>query len=116
MKTTSGIYRGSVVHERVRPRHHRIRYGVFSMLLDLNDLANLSNCHKLLAYNSTAFFSIRDEDHGDGSNIKDWVEGVLLEAGLSEASHQVMMLCYPRIWDLCSTHLRCFFVIARMVL
>ena len=69
MKTTSGIYRGSVVHERVRPRHHRIRYGVFSMLLDLNDLANLSNCHKLLAYNSTAFFSIRDEDHGDGSNI-----------------------------------------------
>ena len=109
MKTTSGIYRGSVVHERVRPRHHRIRYGVFSMLLDLNDLANLSNCHKLLAYNSKAFFSIRDEDHGDGSNIKDWVESVLLDAGLSEANHQVMMLCYPRILGFVFNPLTVFF-------
>ena len=55
MKTLSGIYRGNVIHERVRPRHHRLRYGVFSMLLDLNDLANLSKCCKLFAYNSKLF-------------------------------------------------------------
>ena len=109
MKTLSGIYRGNVIHERVRPRHHRLRYGVFSMLLDLNDLANLSKCCKLFAYNSKAFFSIRDEDHGDGRKIKDWVEDVLLDAGLSEANHQVMMLCYPRILGFVFNPLTVFF-------
>ena len=109
MKTISGIYRGNVIHERVRPRHHRLRYGVFSMLLDLKDLAHLSKCSKLFAYNSKAFFSIRDEDHGDGRKIKDWVEDVLLDAGLGEANHQVMMLCYPRILGFVFNPLTVFF-------
>ena len=109
MKAKSGIYRGNVVHERIRPRHHRIRYRVFSMLLDLDDLANLSRRYKMLAYNSKAFFSIHDSDHGDGRKIKDWVEDELLKAGLGEASNQVFMLCYPRILGFVFNPLTVFF-------
>ena len=38
MTLESAIYRGLVVHERHRPRQHRLRYRVFSMLLDLDEL------------------------------------------------------------------------------
>ena len=105
----SGIYRGIVVHERVRPRHHRLKYGVFSLLLDLDDLTGLSRRHKLLAYNRKALFSIHDADHGDGKGIKAWVEKELLKAGESKAKHRIMMLCYPRILGYVFNPLTVFF-------
>ena len=37
----SAIYHGQVVHERLRPRRHRLRYRVFSLLLDLDELPEL---------------------------------------------------------------------------
>ncbi|MFX6023188.1 DUF1365 family protein, partial [Acinetobacter baumannii] len=38
MSTTSGLYAGEVIHERFRPRRHRLRYRVFSLLIDLDEL------------------------------------------------------------------------------
>jgi len=109
IKYDSGIYRGTVVHERVRPRHHKLRYGVFSLLLDLDNLTNLSQQHKLLAYNTKAFFSINDLDHGDGKGIKAWVKKELIEAGESEATSRILMLCYPRILGYVFNPLTVFF-------
>jgi DUF1365 family protein len=43
MTVSSGIYRGAVVHERLRPRRHRLKYNVFSLLLDLDELESLSS-------------------------------------------------------------------------
>ncbi|WP_410603190.1 DUF1365 family protein, partial [Bacillus sp. SIMBA_008] len=38
---TSALYLGDVVHRRHRPATHRLRYRVFSLLLDLDDLDGL---------------------------------------------------------------------------
>lgn len=102
-EVASGIYNGFVVHERMRPRRHRFRYRVFTLLLDLDELEALSKRHWLLGYNRRAFFSIMDRDHGElrgggePESIRVWIQGELNSAGLGEYGKRVMMLCYPRI-------------------
>ena len=38
MNLRSTLYAGTVTHRRVRPRPHRLRYRVFWMLLDLDEI------------------------------------------------------------------------------
>lgn len=33
----SALYAGSVMHHRLRPREHRLRYSIFYLLLDLDE-------------------------------------------------------------------------------
>ena len=96
-KINSGIYLGSVIHERQRPRFHRLKYNVFSLLLDLDEFSDAPGKYKFLAYNRRALFSVRDEDHGDTKGIRKWVEERLRLAGLEIAADRIMILCYPRI-------------------
>ena len=105
----SSIYRGSVVHQRIRPRRHRLKYKVFSLLIDLDELENLGKQYKLLSYNRHTFYSIRDEDHGYGQNIKEWIKQELQHAGYSDSNHQIQMLCYPRILGYVFNPLTVFF-------
>lgn len=94
----SGIYTGLVVHQRHRPRAHRLRYRVFSLLLDLDELPALSKL-RLFGHNRRAPLSFREADHGDGraTGLKDWVQEELARAGLPRAA-RVSILCYPRLW------------------
>ncbi len=39
---TSALYLGTVMHQRLRPRRHRLRYRIFSVLLDLDELDGLA--------------------------------------------------------------------------
>lgn len=91
------LYRGVVTHIRFRPRRHRLRYRVFSLLLDVDRLGGLGRLSPLLAYNRRACFSVHDRDHGDGRRIGDWVRAELSGHGLVEADTHIFMLCYPRI-------------------
>lgn len=97
MSSGSGVYFGEVVHQRMRPRKHRLRYKVFSLLLDLDDLEPISERSIMFGFNRPAFFSVHDADHGDGQDIRRWVERQLMASGLGESSHQILMLTYPRI-------------------
>ena len=106
---TTGIYPGRVIHERLRPRHHRLSYGVFSLLVDLDDLKERTRNLKWLSYNERGFYAIHDKDHGDGLNIRSWVTAELTQAGLASAAHRVSMLCYPRILGYVFNPLTVFF-------
>jgi len=106
---TSGIYWGRVVHERMRPKKHRLSYKVFSLLLNLDDLETLEGRSHRLAYNRKALFSVWDKDHGDGQGIRQWVSQELTEAGLSHAAANITMLCYPRIFGYVFNPLTVFF-------
>ena len=106
---TSFIYYGDVVHKRMRPKQHKLRYRVFSLLLDIDDLESLNENYKLLSYNRRTVYSIRDEDHGYGENISNWVQQELTAAGLSDSSKKVWMLCYPRILGYVFNPLTVFF-------
>ena len=105
----SSIYYGEVVHQRLRPKPHRLSYKVFSLLLDLDELENLSVKSKLISYNGRTFYSINDKDHGYGKGIKDWVYNELEEANLFDCSNKILMLCYPRILGYVFNPLTVFF-------
>jgi DUF1365 family protein len=105
----SSIYRGHVVHQRMRPTRHRLRYRVFSLLLDLDDLDKLEKQFRFLSYNRRTFYSIRDEDHGYGENIKKWIIQELHKADLGESACKIQMLCYPRILGYIFNPLTVFF-------
>ncbi len=96
----SAIYRGKVVHTRFRPREHHLQYRVFSLLLDLDELPELSNTSRLFGYNRFAVFSFRDDDHGEPEtsvSLKAWVLQQLASSGLNTRGMRVSVLCYPRI-------------------
>ena len=46
--SVSAIYSGPVFHKRVRPRPHALRYRIFMLLLDLDELENLLGRLRLL--------------------------------------------------------------------
>lgn len=95
----SCIYTGTVVHERMRPKRHRLSYGVFNLLLDIDELKTLDKRLKFFAYNRRGLVSFRDCDHGlaDGSPLRPWVEARMREIGIVPDGGRILLLCYPRI-------------------
>ena len=65
--SASFLYPGTVVHTRLRPVRHRLRYRMLNMLLDLDELPGLDRRLRLFGHNRRALFSFHDADHGDGS-------------------------------------------------
>lgn len=96
-----GLYTGTVVHQRFSPVRHVLRYRVFSLLVDLDRVAETARRLRLFAYNGAAPLSLHDRDHGpgDGTPLVAWVRAELAAAGLAEeAEGPVRLLCYPRLW------------------
>ena len=95
----SGIYTGRVIHERLRPKRHRLAYRVFSMLIDLDELPVLEQRFGwLLGINRPGLFSFRERDHGDGrGSLRGWAAGLLADAGLPYDGGRIEVLCDPRI-------------------
>ena len=64
---SSALYVGSVMHRRVKPRAHRLRYRMFWMLFDLDEIGVLSRRLRLFSRERFNLFSFHNADHGDGS-------------------------------------------------
>jgi len=86
------------MHRRLIPRHHRFKYRVFSMLLEIDELPCLDRRLRLFAWNRWGLFSFHDKDHGPKEQVglNAWLDGLLAEAGL-EGGGARYVLCYPRI-------------------
>ena len=94
----SALYRGTVAHTRLRPKHHSLSYKVFCLLLDLDELEALAGRLPLLGIERAAVFSFRQSDHGDGRlALKSWAAERLAEAGISHDGGRIELLCYPRV-------------------
>ncbi|MEF7615865.1 DUF1365 family protein [Aquincola sp. MAHUQ-54] len=98
MSAGSALYTGVVTHQRLRPMRHRLRYRVYSLLLDVDELPALSRRLRLFSLNRFNLFSLHERDHGDGSGLglRAYVEGRLHEAGI-EAGGAIRLLTMPRI-------------------
>ena len=46
--TNSAIYEGTTTHVRRKPFEHRLQYGLFSLLVDLDELDAVSYTHLTL--------------------------------------------------------------------
>lgn len=95
----SALYTGAVVHARLRPVRHRLRYRMLNILLDLDELPALDRRLSLFGYNRRALFSFHDADHGDGgaTPLRDQVAALLRGAGLDPAGGRILVLCMPRV-------------------
>jgi uncharacterized protein len=100
MSLCSTLYVGSVMHRRLRPRRHRLRYRVFWMLLDLDEIDRLPRGLRLFSRNRFNAVSFYDADHGDGSAtpLRLQVERHLAGAGIALGGGSIRLLCMPRIF------------------
>jgi hypothetical protein len=95
------LYSGWVSHRRFSPRPHRLRYRLFQLLLDLDDLGETAAVDRprLFAVNRWGLLSHSDADHGDGSGapLRAWVEARLSEAGTPAPGGPILLLAMPRV-------------------
>ena len=95
----SSLYYTKIQHRRWRPRHHKLSYGAFYLLIDLDELDRMHRHLRWFSYNSFNLFSFRDKDHGPGRNapLRPWVEQHLGTAGIDLEGGSIQLLCLPRI-------------------
>lgn len=100
MKAMSALYFGEVMHRRTRPKPHKLRYRVFSLLLDLDEMPRLSSSLRLFAYNRAGIFSFHDRDHLAGSHepLRDQIMRELDAAGVAIPGGSIQIFCMPRIF------------------
>jgi uncharacterized protein len=94
----SCIYTGEVVHKRLRPKPHALRYRVFAACLDVDEIDQLSTSLPGFSRNRRNWLSFHDADHGANAGVPvgDGVRALLRDAGLPGCD-QVRLLCYPRM-------------------
>ncbi len=99
MTLASGLYAGPVSHTRLRPRRHALRYRVFMLLLDLDELDQIDGALRLLKINRAGLLSFHERDHADGKpgRLKTKIEAVLSDAGLPFGG-PIRLLTMPRLW------------------
>jgi DUF1365 family protein len=104
------LYLGEVMHMRLQPFAHQFRYRVFTLLLDVDRLAETDARLRLLTVDRPGLFSFRRADHGprDGSDLRPWVEAKLAEAGRPKPA-RIMLLSIPRLLGYSFNPLSVFF-------
>lgn len=94
------LYRGEVMHARMKPVAHRFTYRVFSILIDVDRLAEAHRLSPVFSVGRWNLLSFSPKDHGprDGSSLRNHVEQLLAPAGLDLRGGRALLLCYPRIF------------------
>lgn len=115
MVFTSKMYFGEVVHRRLMPRQHYLRYRVCYLLLDLDEVDSLAQLCRLLSRNRFNIFSFHDCDHGDGSStpLRIQVEDLLASAGITPPGGAIRILTMPRIFGYVFNPLSVYFCYRR---
>lgn len=94
----SALYVGSVMHQRLRPRRHRLAYRVYSLLIDLDELPQLGRRLRFFSVGRFNLFSFHPTDYGDrsGSDLRMQIETRLHAAGLPTGG-AIRLLTMPRL-------------------
>lgn len=111
----SGLYKGSVYHERHLPKRHAFSYSVFMLWLRVQDLDDLSKKHSSFGYNRFAPLSVYDKDHGrrDGQSLQNWLKECLCQCEITYERSDIYMLTFPRQWGYVFNPLTNYYVFDR---
>jgi DUF1365 family protein len=98
----ASLYRGEVMHARMKPVPHRFAYSVFNLLIDLGRLDEAGRRSRLFSVNRRNLLSFHEIDHGprDGGSLLAHARRLLAEAGVEIEGGRVLLLCYPRLLGL----------------
>ena len=95
-----GLYVGEVTHRRVRPFHHRLRYRVYMLLLDLDGAEDRLAGLKWLRRGRWGLMRWSAGDYGrkgDARPLRDQIEDQLSGAGITLDGGPIRLLTMPRI-------------------
>jgi DUF1365 family protein len=95
----SALYAGTVIHQRLRPKRHRLKYRLAQGLFDLDELDEVAGRLRFLSRNRFNLFAFHDRDYGDGSDtpLRDQIEAHLRGAGLEPDGGPIRLLAMPRV-------------------
>ena len=95
----SVLYEGVVTHVRHKPKKHGLRYRVFSLLIDLDEMEALSRRLRFLSLERFNLFSLYRSDYGAGDDhpLKDQITSLLRQNGIDLEGGRVHLLAYPRM-------------------
>ena len=90
------LFRGEVMHHRVRPARNRFTYPVFFVRLRVADIDAYGQRVRLDRF---GLISFRSADHGprDGSRLLPWIRATLDAAGLQAVDGEVWLQAFPRV-------------------
>ena len=115
MSEASALYAGEVMHVRLKPRRHRLAYRLFSLLLDLDEIAGLDARLRLFSRSRFNVFSFHDRDYADpeAGPLKAQVERLLADAGLAPDGGAIRLLTLPRLFGYAFNPLSVYFCYRR---
>ncbi|MBE9607204.1 DUF1365 family protein [Acetobacteraceae bacterium H6797] len=95
----SCLYAGTVVHQRLKPLRHRLRYRMLMLLLDLDEMEALSRRLRFLSMGRFNLFGFSQRDHldGSGTTLRAQVEAAMARAGLACDGGAIRLLCMPSV-------------------
>ncbi len=94
MALTPSIMFGKVMHKRLFPKINAFNYRIYYLALPLAQMTALP-----LPRNRFGTLSFYDKDHGkrDGSDLSQWVRGILIDYDIDQADGEITLICLPRI-------------------
>ncbi|GAB0113998.1 DUF1365 domain-containing protein [Acidisoma sp. C75] len=106
----SALYPGVVMHRRYLPARHHLRYRIFSLLLDLDEVPHLAARLRFFSKDRFNIVSFYERDHGAGEpgGLMAWVRGQCAAAGIA-APGPVLLLAMPRVFGHAFNPLSLFF-------
>ncbi|MBY0566120.1 MAG: DUF1365 family protein [Hyphomonadaceae bacterium] len=109
----SAIYTGLVAHNR--PGKHRLRYRVFMLALDLDDIPAIGRRLKLFAHNRFSLLSFFNRDHAlrIDAPVKPQIEAKLRDAGIDCDGGSIVLLTMPRLFNYVFNPLSVYFCTRR---
>jgi DUF1365 family protein len=95
----SGLYVGTVRHRRLSPASNAFQYGVYQLLIDLDELPALGRELRLFSYNGRNVTAFHDSDHLGRADVPVRVKlsGWLARRGKALGDGPVLLLTSPRV-------------------
>jgi DUF1365 family protein len=96
----SSLCVGSLMHHRVAAPEHRFTYGLYMLLLDLDELPSLDRRLRLFGHNRARPVAFRDADYlGDSAvPLREKVAAFLRSRGIEPPDGRILLLTHPRIF------------------
>ena len=98
MKTPqNALYKGTVTHKRLKPVKHALKYGVFNLFVDCDEIDALAKKLRFFSHNSPNLVALYDKDYGDSENLRAYLDDLAQKGAPDVKIDRFKMLTYPRI-------------------
>lgn len=96
---TPALYVGEVLHRRLRPAGHSLKYGVYMLHADLDRLDELQRASRLLSVNRRNIISFHEASHGPAGEgtLAARMRRLARERGLAWDGTSLTLIAMPRL-------------------